>query len=321
MLSIVTNGAAKSALDILRSTINSRGDAQMRVITGYRVAEAADDAAYWSIATTMRSDSKAIASVEDALGMAAAVVDTASNGIENAVDVLHKIVERLVVAKEPGADLKKVNTEVAALKDELKTIARSSNFSGENWLWRQSAADDAQRRLVGAFARTGDGRVEVSDLTYNVAGTPGSTNVNFLIDDANSEGGILTGSGFATSLGTSKNWVLFNGENSQINDEITLTQTTTTAEVAEMIKVVDAMAERATVVSTVIGALSERVQMQHEFAKDLQASLAFGVGRMVDADMNEESSRLKALKVSEALGIEALAVANANGTVIMDLLR
>ncbi len=74
-------------------------------------------------------------------------------------------------------------------------------------------------------------------------------------------------------------------------------------------------------VSTVVGALSERVQMQYEFAKDLQASISFGVGRMVDADMNEESSRLKALKVSEALGIEALAVANANGDVIFDLLR
>ncbi len=68
MLSIVTNGAAKSALDILRSTISSRGDTQSRVITGYRVAEAADDAAYWSIATTMRSDNKAIASVERRLG-------------------------------------------------------------------------------------------------------------------------------------------------------------------------------------------------------------------------------------------------------------
>lgn len=321
MLSIVTNGAAMSALDILRSTISSRGDTQSRVITGYRVAEAADDAAYWSIATTMRSDSKAISSVEDALGMAGAVVDTASNGIESAVDVLHKIVEKLVVAREPGTDLEKVNTELTALKDELKTIARSSNFSGENWLWRQSAADDADRRLVGSFARLADGRVEVTDLVYDISGNPGTTELNFLIDDANGEGGILTGSGFATALGTSKDWVLFNGTNSPINDEIILTKTTSMAEVAEMIKVVDAMAERATVVSTVIGALSDRVEMQHEFAKDLQASIAFGVGRMVDANMNEESSRLKALKVSEALGIEALAVANANGNVLMELLR
>lgn len=321
MLSIVTNSAARSALDILRSTISSRGDTQSRVITGYRVAEAADDAAYWSIATTMRSDSKAIASVEDALGMAAAIVDTASNGIESAVEVLHKIVEKLVVAREPGTDLTKVNTELSALKDELKTIARSSNFSGENWLWRQTSADDAQRKLVGSFARLSDGGVEVSDLIYDIAGNPGSTNVNFLVDDANGEGGILTGSGFATALGASKNWVLFNGANSPINDEIVLTKTTSMPEIAEMIKVVDAMAERATVVSTVVGALSDRVDMQHEFAKDLQASIAFGVGRMVDADMNAESSRLKALKVSEALGIEALAVANANGDVIMELLR
>lgn len=321
MLSIVTNGAARSALDILRSTIDSRGDTQSRIITGYRVANASDDAAYWSIATTMRSDSKAIASVEDALGMASAVLDTASNGMETAVGVLHKITEKLVVAHEPGADMDKINTEISALKSQLRSITESSSFSGQNWLWRTSSADDASKQLVGSFARLEDGRVAIMDLTYDVKGVPGTTNVNFLIDDANGQGGIVTGTGFATELGTSKNWVLFNGTNGPVNDEITLNKTTTIAEVAEMIKVVDAMAERATLVSTVIGALSDRVDMQHEFSKDLQASIAFGVGRMVDANMSEESSRLKALKVSEQLGRQALAVVNANSETLLQLLR
>lgn len=320
MLSIVTNSAAMSALDILRSTISSRGDTQSRVITGYRVAEAADDAAYWSIATTMRSDSKAISAVEDALGMAGAVVDTASNGINSAVDVLHEIVERLVVAREPGMDLEKVNTDITALKDQLRSITQSSSFSGENWLWRTSGADDADRNLVGSFTRLADGRVAVMNLTYAIGGTAGTTDLNFLIDDENGDGGILTSAAFSNALGASKDWVLFNGTNSPVHDEIVLAETTTAAEIDEMISVVDAMAARATTVSATIGALSERVELQHEFAKDLQASLSFGVGRMVDADMSEESSRLKALKVSEALGIEALAVANANGNAILALL-
>ncbi len=38
------------------------------------------------------------------------------------------------MAREPGTDLVKVNTEITALKEELRTIAHSSNFSGENWL-------------------------------------------------------------------------------------------------------------------------------------------------------------------------------------------
>lgn len=321
MLSIVTNGAAMSALNILRSTIDSRGDTQSRIITGYRVAEAADDAAYWSIATTMRSDSKAISSVEDALGMASAVLDTASNGMHAAVEALHKISEKLVMAHEPGADLEKINTEISALKGDLRSITDSSSFSGQNWLLRSSVADDASKQLVGSFARLADGGVAIMDLNYDVKGTPGTTDVNFLVDDASGQGGILTGTGFATALGASKNWVLFNGVNGPVNDEITLTKTTTVADVAEMIKVVDAMAERAIMVSTVLGSLSDRVEMQHEFAKDLQDSIAYGVGKMVDADMSEESSRLKALDVSTALGRQALSVVNANGEALLQLLR
>ena len=36
-----------------------------------------------------------------------------------------------------------------------------------------------------------------------------------------------------------------------------------------------------------------------------------GVGQLVDADMNEESTRLQALQVQQQLGIQALSIANA----------
>ncbi len=50
---------------------------QGRISTGFRVSEASDNAAYWSIATTMRSDNKALSTVQDALGLGASKLDTA----------------------------------------------------------------------------------------------------------------------------------------------------------------------------------------------------------------------------------------------------
>ena len=44
-------------------------ETQGRVSSGLRVGEAADNAAYWSFATTMRSDNMAISAVQDALGL------------------------------------------------------------------------------------------------------------------------------------------------------------------------------------------------------------------------------------------------------------
>ena len=60
MTSIMTNTAAMAALQTLR-TINSDMEmTQARVSSGFRVGNASDNAAYWSIATTMRSDNKAL---------------------------------------------------------------------------------------------------------------------------------------------------------------------------------------------------------------------------------------------------------------------
>ncbi|MGV8936264.1 MAG: flagellin [Allorhizobium sp.] len=306
----MTNNAAISAMDILRDTYSSRAVTQGRVTTGYRVAEASDNSAYWSIATTMRSDSKVLAAVEDALSLGSAIVDTAGNGISSASDILSQFKSRLVLAREPGVDRGKINIELSELKEQMKTITHASTFSGENFVWRTNAADDGERALVGSFQRNADGGVTITNMSYDIDGVAGTSKVNYLIDDVDGERGILTGSGFATELGTSKTWVLFNGEGGTAHDEMTLSDATTNNEIEEMISVVDAMAERAIDVGSTIGALATRITLQHEFVVDLQDSLAYGVGRMVDADMNEESARLKAVETREKLGMQALAIAN-----------
>ena len=65
MASIMTNASALTALQSLNSTNKNLETTQARISTGYRVSEASDNAAYWSIATTMRSDNKALGTVQD----------------------------------------------------------------------------------------------------------------------------------------------------------------------------------------------------------------------------------------------------------------
>ena len=67
MTSINTNTSAMTALQSLSAINSSLDQTQNRISTGYRVGAASDNAAYWSIATTMRSDNKALGAVEDAL--------------------------------------------------------------------------------------------------------------------------------------------------------------------------------------------------------------------------------------------------------------
>ena len=128
MTSILTNSAAMAALQTLRSIDNNLETTQARVSSGLRVETASDNAAYWSIATTMRSDNRAISTVADALGLGAAKVDTAYTSLENVIDVMSEIKAKLVAAREPGVDKSKINDEIKELKNQLVSAAQSASF-------------------------------------------------------------------------------------------------------------------------------------------------------------------------------------------------
>lgn len=108
MTSILTNSAAMAALQTLRSIDRGLETTQSRVSSGLRVETAADNAAYWSIATTMRSDNRALSTVADALGLGAAKVDTAYAGLGSAIEVVTEIRAKLVAATEEGVDKEKI---------------------------------------------------------------------------------------------------------------------------------------------------------------------------------------------------------------------
>src|SRR5690554_3466996 len=166
MTSILTNTAAMSALQTLRTINSSMETTQGRVSSGMRVGEAADNAAYWSIATTMRSDNMAISAVQDALGLGAAKIDTAYAGMESAIDVVKEIKAKIVAATEQGVDKGKVQEEIQQLQDQLVAIAQSASFNGQNWLLFDSstatAADPADKTIVSGFVRSNDGTVKTT---------------------------------------------------------------------------------------------------------------------------------------------------------------
>jgi flagellin len=61
MSSILTNNSALSALQSLTTTQKSLQTTQNQISSGLKIATAADNAGYWSIATQMRSDDGALA--------------------------------------------------------------------------------------------------------------------------------------------------------------------------------------------------------------------------------------------------------------------
>jgi flagellin len=70
-----------------------------------------------------------------------------------------------------------------------------------------------------------------------------------------------------------------------------------------------------------LGSIQSRIDLQESFVASLTDVIDKGVGRLVDADMNEESTRLKALQTQQQLGIQSLSIANTNAQNILQLFQ
>ena len=307
MSSILTNSAAMTALKSLQATNASLETTQSRISTGLRVGGAEDNAAYWSIATTMRSDNKALGTVQDALGLGSAKVDVAYTGMNSAIDVVDEIKSKLVAAREPGVDKAKIQSEIGELQNQLTSIASSASFSGENWLSHDSSATayTATKEVVASFNRASDGTVSVGTVSID-------TSASKLFDANGAASGILdttfltTGTGAVTVSVATLDLTAANIDDTDIDD---------------MISAVDGALTSMTTSASDLGASKGRIDMQTDFVSNLMDAIDRGIGTLVDADMTKESTRLSALQTQQQLGTQALSIANSSAQSILSLFR
>ncbi|MEA3536053.1 flagellin [Rhizobium sp. CC-YZS058] len=321
MTSIMTNAAAMAALQTLRTINDNMEQTQARISSGYRVETAADNAAYWSIATTMRSDNMALSTVQDALGLGAAKVDTSYSAMDSVIDVISEIKRKLVAAREPGVDKTKINKELTELKNQLAAAAESASFSGENWLYNASTVPPGTKSIVASFNRSNTGAVSITTLDYD-------TSTSILIDTKDASRGQLTKaitvsqkSGATTATATYHLISVAGGTAPAGSTLIEINATTSDETIEGMVSAVEAMFSTLTNSASTLGAISKRIDMQESFVANLIDVIDKGIGRLVDADMNEESTRLKALQTQQQLGIQSLQIANTNSENILRLFQ
>ncbi len=308
MSSIMTNTAAMTALHTLQQTNKNTEMVQNRISTGLRVATATDNAAYWSIATTMRTDNNALSTVRDALGLGAATIDVAYTALESTIDVVDEIKSKLVAARQPGIDRAKVQAEVTELQNQLVSIASSAVFSGENWLSVDSSDADynTTKTIVSSFSRAGDGSISIGTIAVDITATE--------LFDANDQSGILDTE--STTTNGAVDYSVVNLDISAFTDTAA-----DLADLEEMIATVDGAIGSITTAASNLGAVKTRVNLQQDFVGSLMDAIERGVGQLVDANMEEESTKLQALQVQQQLGIQALSIANSTSQNILALFR
>ncbi|MEK1899650.1 MAG: flagellin, partial [Rhizobium sp.] len=176
MASILTNTSAMTALQTLRGVNAGLEKTQQQVSSGLRVQKASDNAAYWAISTTMRSDNKAFSAVSDAIELGSATVNTAYTATSSIIDILSEFKAKLVAAKENGVDKSKIQDELDQLNAQAETTVISASFSGQNWLSTNAPTHlmetiDLTTDVVSSFVRSENGAVAVATNKVNLKST------------------------------------------------------------------------------------------------------------------------------------------------------
>jgi len=309
--------SALSALQSLSMTQKSLATVQSQISTGERVQSASDNAAYWSISTTMKSDTGALSSVTDALSLGASTVSVATSALTSSISVMNAIKQDLITAAEPGVDLTKVQSDISAQQAQLRSIAASASFNGQNFLSTNSTNSNyiQTANIVASFSRDANGSVSVGTIGID------TSTIN-LYDPASTTGATpgvanTTATGILDTVDTSNTYTT--GGTQVSIDSMALTPTTSTDTINAYTQQVDAAIQKMTAAATNLGATTTRINLQTSFISALSTAITEGVGSLIDADMNEASTKLNALQTQQQLGIQSLGIANQNSQLILKL--
>jgi flagellin len=267
----------------LNQTEQALNQTQNEVSTGLKVSSAADNAAYWSIATQLTADGGIVKAVNDALAESSQILSTATSAINSIITTINSIETALTQASNPGADITDIQTSLTALGQQLLDAVNGASFNGVNLL---------------------DGSQDASPMPfiagYNATATGGSFNLI----------------AFQTAA-------LYNaGAGSLVQSGTDLTNIiVTSAAAATELTSVQAALTAVTQYSSVIGSTQDRMSAASNFNSSLSTDYTNGVSGLVDADMNEASTRLQALQTQQQLGIQSLSIANQESQLILKLFQ
>ena len=129
---INTNIAAFNALNALKSVNRSLEKSQLRLATGSRINEVADDPAGFVISTRLGARSRGLSVAFDNVGTAKNVLSIAEGGLLNISDILVTMKEKVTQAASDtlsSAERNAIKTELVQLTSEINNIVDETTFN------------------------------------------------------------------------------------------------------------------------------------------------------------------------------------------------
>lgn len=130
---IYTNIAAFNALSALKFAARQSAKVQLKLATGLRINEVADDPAGFVISRRLFARSRGLSTAVDNIGTAKNVLSIAEGGLLNISDILITIKEKVTQSASDtlgSAERNAIKTEIDQLTEEIDDIVDETTFNG-----------------------------------------------------------------------------------------------------------------------------------------------------------------------------------------------
>jgi flagellin len=159
MSSLLTNNSAMVALQTLKGINKDLAAVQDQVSTGKRISNAWDNAALWGISTTMKTDVSGFKAISESLSLGSATLSVARDASETIADLLDQMKGKIVAAQEENVDRNKIQADVDALRDQIRSVRGAAQFNGLNLI------DNADKvNILSSLDRDANGNVKSSSI-------------------------------------------------------------------------------------------------------------------------------------------------------------
>lgn len=168
VFTVNTNAGAFAALQNLSKTNRELSQTQGRINTGLKVGSSKDDAATFAIAQTLRGDVSGLNAVKGSLARASSTLDVAIAAGEAVSDLLIKMKEKAVAAKDTGLDTasrQSLANDFAQLRDQITSIIENAEFNGTN------AVKSAGDAITAITDNVGDNTIQIAAQDLSLGGS------------------------------------------------------------------------------------------------------------------------------------------------------
>lgn len=279
--SVNTNIGAMTALQSLRSINKELDVTSKRIQTGYKVADAFDDASIFAVAQGIRSTVKQYAAVQSGLSNGEGIGQVAGSALKGVSDLIADIKAKITALSDGSLSTTQVTTYSTDLMKQLSQVSNyitQASYNGRNLFTNSNS--------VSFLADTTGTTLTLSSQSANTSGAYNTFSAAAIVFTA----GVFANPGSASFITT-------------INTAVgTFESAINTA-------------------SGTVAAETRSLTLQKSFINDLVDATKKGLGALVDADVAAESANIQSLQVKQQLGIQALSIANQSPQSLLALFR